>query len=127
MDKLLKSGAGSKWATFWGSHQRFFRALCINCKMPALLEQIKFELKEGKCCVVGLQSTGEARITDAVEVGEELDEFLRSVLQRLLARLQLIKIFNSDKIPTCTNELQHGFQLTSRVHMVARAYVCKTR
>ena len=51
--------------------------------MPALLEQVKEELKEGKCCVIGLQSTGEARTTDAVEMGEELDEFLSAPQEML--------------------------------------------
>lgn len=34
-------------------------------------------LVEGKCCVIGLQSTGEARTQDVVaEKGEELDDFV---------------------------------------------------
>lgn len=37
----------------------------------------KTALMEGKCVVIGLQSTGEARTADAVaERGEELDDFV---------------------------------------------------
>ena len=35
--------------------------------MPALLQQIKQALAEGKCCIVGLQSTGEAHANEAVD------------------------------------------------------------
>lgn len=45
--------------------------------MPALVRLAKEALEQGKCCVIGLQSTGEARTADVVaEKGEELDDFV---------------------------------------------------
>jgi len=64
------------WRYFWGQHQRFFRSLCISCKVPALLTQVVEALALKKCCVIGLQSTGEARTQDAVTEGEELEDFI---------------------------------------------------
>jgi hypothetical protein len=64
------------WMYYWGAHQRFFRSLCISCKVPALLAQVEAALLEGKCCVVGLQSTGEAAAGQAVGEGDELDDFI---------------------------------------------------
>ena len=64
------------WMYYWGAHQRFFRSLCISCKVPALLEQVEAMLLEGKCCVIGLQSTGEAAASQALAEGEEVDDFI---------------------------------------------------
>jgi hypothetical protein len=64
------------WMYYWGAHQRFFRSLCISCKVPALLEQVEAMLLEGKCCVIGLQSTGEAAASQALADGEEVDDFI---------------------------------------------------
>eukprot|EP00629_Pelagomonadales_sp_RCC1024_P016933 CAMPEP_0119262942 /NCGR_PEP_ID=MMETSP1329-20130426/2499_1 /TAXON_ID=114041 /ORGANISM="Genus nov. species nov., Strain RCC1024" /LENGTH=1313 /DNA_ID=CAMNT_0007262627 /DNA_START=179 /DNA_END=4117 /DNA_ORIENTATION=+ len=44
----------------WGAHQRFFRSLITSNKVDKLVELAKAALAEGKCVVVGLQSTGEA-------------------------------------------------------------------
>lgn len=46
---------------FWSAHQRFFRSLCIASKVDTAIEIGKQALADGKCVVVGLQSTGEAR------------------------------------------------------------------
>lgn len=50
--------------TFWGTHQRFFNQLCLGAKVPAVVRLAKEALANDQCCVIGLQSTGEAR-TDA--------------------------------------------------------------
>ena len=45
--------------------------------MPNLVRMANQAIEEGKCCVIGLQSTGEARTQDVVaEKGEELDDFV---------------------------------------------------
>jgi len=44
--------------------------------VPALLAQAEEALKLGKCCVIGLQSTGEARTSEACDEGDELDDFI---------------------------------------------------
>lgn len=51
---------------FWASHQRFFRSMCIAAKVPAVVEEACKALRSGHCVVIGLQSTGEARMQDAV-------------------------------------------------------------
>lgn len=45
--------------------------------MPCLVRMSQQALEDGKCIVIGLQSTGEARTADVIaERGEELDEFV---------------------------------------------------
>ncbi|KAL7542501.1 hypothetical protein ACHAXR_011829 [Thalassiosira sp. AJA248-18] len=46
---------------FWSAHQRFFRSLCIASKVDKAISMAKKALDDGHCCVIGLQSTGEAR------------------------------------------------------------------
>lgn len=46
--------------------QRFFRHMCMSSKVPAAVRLSKQALEEGKCVVIGLQSTGEARTEEAV-------------------------------------------------------------
>ena len=59
---------------FWGSHQRCFRDLCIASKVPTIVAAARAELAAGKCVVIGLQSTGEARAAEAVELfGDEFE------------------------------------------------------
>jgi hypothetical protein len=53
---------------FWSSHQRFFRSLCIASKVDKAVELAKKAVhEEGHCCVIGLQSTGEARAKGAAK------------------------------------------------------------
>ena len=74
---------------FWGSHQRFFRALCMSLKVPELVEIARQALAEGKCVVIGLQSTGEARLHEAMRAGDSLDDFrgLKEMAKVLVSRL----------------------------------------
>ena len=48
-------------ARFWSAHQRFFRNLCTASKVDKAIELANKAVKDGYCCVIGLQSTGEAR------------------------------------------------------------------
>mmetsp|Transcript_21181 Transcript_21181/g.47283 ORF Transcript_21181/g.47283 Transcript_21181/m.47283 type:complete len:1771 (-) Transcript_21181:242-5554(-) len=52
---------------YWGAHQRFFRSLCIASKVDLAIKEAREALEDGKCVVVGLQSTGEARANDAAK------------------------------------------------------------
>uniref|UniRef100_A0A8C3U8Y4 Strawberry notch homolog 2 n=1 Tax=Catharus ustulatus TaxID=91951 RepID=A0A8C3U8Y4_CATUS len=57
----------SLWGQFWSAHQRFFKYLCIAAKVPRLVELAQEELARGKCIVIGLQSTGEARTREVLD------------------------------------------------------------
>ncbi|XP_063056556.1 si:ch73-63e15.2 isoform X3 [Engraulis encrasicolus] len=67
----------SLWGQFWSSHQRFFKYLCIAAKVRRLVELAKTELEAGKCVVIGLQSTGEARTREVLDENDgHLDRFV---------------------------------------------------
>lgn len=73
------------WRLYWASHQRFFRHMCMAAKVPAAVRLAKEALAEGKCVVIGLQSTGEARTEEAVtKYGLELDDFVSGPRELLL-------------------------------------------
>jgi hypothetical protein len=84
------------WGQFWSSHQRFFKYLCMACKVPHVVELARKALANNKCVVIGLQSTGEARTLEQLgdecfggggAVGGEMSDFVstaRGVLQNLV-------------------------------------------
>merc|ERR1719225_94466 len=77
------------WGQFWSAHQRFFKYLCIASKVPHVVEVANEVQKMGKCVVIGLQSTGEARTIEVVEREEELTDFVstsKGVLQSLVEK-----------------------------------------
>ncbi|XP_041423399.1 protein strawberry notch homolog 1 isoform X2 [Xenopus laevis] len=80
----------SMWGQFWSAHQRFFKYLCIASKVRRVVQLAREEIKNGKCVVIGLQSTGEARTLEALEEGGgELNDFVstaRGVLQSLIEK-----------------------------------------
>eukprot|EP00897_Mesotaenium_endlicherianum_P005981 jgi/Mesen1/5410/ME000269S04553 len=83
MEKM--SPGAAIWRYFWATHQRFFRHMCMAAKVPAVVRMAKQALAEGKCAVIGLQSTGEARTEDAVaKYGVEMDDFLSGPRELLL-------------------------------------------
>ncbi|TRZ02814.1 hypothetical protein DNTS_026424, partial [Danionella cerebrum] len=76
-DELCMSSRKSLWGQFWSSHQRFFKYLCIAAKVRCLVELAKKELDAGKCVVIGLQSTGEARTREVLDENDgQLDRFV---------------------------------------------------
>ncbi|GJP33081.1 hypothetical protein CLOM_g17646 [Closterium sp. NIES-68] len=87
-DSSKRSSANAIWRTFWAAHQRFFRHLCISAKVPAAVRMVQQAVAEGKCVVIGLQSTGEARTDEAVaKLGTEMDDFVsgpREILLKLV-------------------------------------------
>ena len=75
------------WGQFWSAHQRFFKYLCIAAKVKHAVNVAKEAVKCGKCVVIGLQSTGEARTLDQIENEGELTDFVstaKGVLQALV-------------------------------------------
>ena len=60
---------------FWGAHQRFFRQLCMAMKVPTVVQMAKAARKAGKCVVIGLQTTGEARLKEAMASEDDLEDF----------------------------------------------------
>uniref|UniRef100_A0A915KSP7 Uncharacterized protein n=1 Tax=Romanomermis culicivorax TaxID=13658 RepID=A0A915KSP7_ROMCU len=78
------------WAQFWSSHQRFFKYLCIAAKVQTCVRIAREAVKNGKCVVIGLQSTGEARTLEQLdECGGELNDFVstaKSVFLSLIER-----------------------------------------
>jgi hypothetical protein len=65
------------WGQFWSAHQRFFKYLCIAAKVPHAVAVAHEAIKCGKCVVIGLQSTGEARTLEQLERDDgELTDFV---------------------------------------------------
>ena len=75
---------------FWGAHQRFFKQMCMAIKVSAVVRIAQRARAEGKCVVIGLQTTGEARLAEAIaDAGEEgLEDFrgLLAIIESLLER-----------------------------------------
>ncbi|XP_012940832.1 protein strawberry notch homolog 1 [Aplysia californica] len=80
----------SMWGQFWSAHQRFFKYLCISSKVNHCVDLAREAVKFGKCVVIGLQSTGEARTMEQVEeAGGDLTDFVstaKGVFQSLVER-----------------------------------------
>ncbi|MCH79441.1 strawberry notch-like protein, partial [Trifolium medium] len=67
IDQLPKKPkTGRIWGTYWSSHQNFFGHLCTSFKVLTAATEVKNALMKNMCVVIGLQSTGEARMKDAV-------------------------------------------------------------
>lgn len=103
------------WGQFWSSHQRFFKYLCIASKVKHVCQISEEQQRLGKCIVIGLQSTGEARTLEQVEREEELSDFVstsKGVLQSLVEkhfpapdRGKITKILGIGKQSTILDEL----------------------
>uniref|UniRef100_A0A1A9W185 Helicase C-terminal domain-containing protein n=1 Tax=Glossina brevipalpis TaxID=37001 RepID=A0A1A9W185_9MUSC len=78
------------WGQFWSSHQRFFKYLCIASKVNHAVHVAREAIKYGKCVVIGLQSTGEARTLEQLERDDgELTDFVstaKGVFQSLVEK-----------------------------------------
>ncbi|CAH0713438.1 unnamed protein product, partial [Brenthis ino] len=78
------------WGQFWSAHQRFFKYLCIASKVNQAVVTAREAVKCGKCVVIGLQSTGEARTLDQLERDDgELSDFVstaKGVFQTLVEK-----------------------------------------
>ncbi|XP_055599297.1 protein strawberry notch isoform X2 [Uranotaenia lowii] len=78
------------WGQFWSAHQRFFKYLCIASKVNHAVKVARDAIKFGKCVVIGLQSTGEARTLEQLERDDgELSDFVstaKGVFQSLVEK-----------------------------------------
>lgn len=74
-DYFPKKAIKSMWPSFWAAHQKFFKYMCISVKVPVAIEIAERSLAEGKCVVIGLQSTGEAKTLEALDDGD-INEFI---------------------------------------------------
>ncbi|CAL4157261.1 unnamed protein product, partial [Meganyctiphanes norvegica] len=84
-----KRKSTSMWRQFWAAHQRFFKYLCIGSKVDHVVKLSRKSVVEGKCVVIGLQSTGEARMAEQYEADAEVFEFASSakgVLENLVEK-----------------------------------------
>jgi hypothetical protein len=53
--------------TFWAAQQMFFRQLLCAFKVPHTIRLIKNALKEGRAIIVGIQLTGDSRVTEMLK------------------------------------------------------------
>jgi hypothetical protein len=78
------------WGQFWAAHQRFFKYLCIAAKVKHAVNLAREALKNDKCVVIGLQSTGESKTNEALEEsGGELTDFVstaKAVFQSMIEK-----------------------------------------
>ena len=79
--RKVEKSSSVKWAQFWGSHQRFFRQMLLSAKVPHLAElALEHVHTRNMAVVIGLQSTGESNIGQAMEQmaanGEDIDDFV---------------------------------------------------
>ncbi|XP_055631316.1 protein strawberry notch isoform X2 [Toxorhynchites rutilus septentrionalis] len=78
------------WGQFWSAHQRFFKYLCIASKVNHAVKIAREAIKYGKCVVIGLQSTGEARTLEQLDRDDgELSDFVstaKGVFQSLVEK-----------------------------------------
>uniref|UniRef100_H3AXE2 Protein strawberry notch homolog 2 n=2 Tax=Latimeria chalumnae TaxID=7897 RepID=H3AXE2_LATCH len=95
-DKIRLESRKSLWGQFWSTHQRFFKYLCIAAKVRRTVEIAKQELSKGKCVVIGLQSTGEARTREVLDENDgHLNHFVSAAEGVFLSLIQ--KHFPSTK------------------------------
>ncbi|KAG4074462.1 hypothetical protein HA402_015751 [Bradysia odoriphaga] len=78
------------WGQFWGAHQRFFKYLAISAKVDHAVKLAEEAVEAGKCVVIGLQSTGEARMNEELEkCNGELEDYIstaKAVFQSLIEK-----------------------------------------
>lgn len=79
LQKALELGAVKPrvMGVYWGSHQRFFKQLCMAMKVPSLVADGLKALESGHSVIIGLQSTGEASMASAgfAEKGTRVSTF----------------------------------------------------
>ena len=79
------SNRGQAWKAYWSVHQRFFKLLCVSMKVPSVVRQCRAALREGKCAVIGLQTTGEAAEAGLeMSPGMRVDAFVSTTREMLL-------------------------------------------
>ncbi|KAK9499331.1 hypothetical protein O3M35_002384 [Rhynocoris fuscipes] len=97
-DKSMKTYI---WGQFWSAHQRFFRYMCISAKVSQAVLIAREAIKCGKCVVIGLQSTGEARTLSQLGKDDaELSDFVSTAHGVLLSLVE-------NHFPTSGNQISN--------------------
>lgn len=101
-------------AQFWAAHQRFFKYLCISSKVPLTLTLASEAIKDNRCVVIGLQSTGEARTLEKIEKEDgDLCEFVstaKGVIENLIDKHFLASDEDRVDDEDVDREIQRTFQ-----------------
>jgi len=75
--EIVGRDPSSLFRLYWGAHQSFFKQLLNSMKARFAIQEAEAALARGKCVVIGLLSTGEAKANEAAEretrAGRELD------------------------------------------------------
>ncbi len=74
------------WCQYWSSHNKYFKYLSISAKVMPAVRIAKEAVKNGKCVVIGVQSTGEAYTLEQMEKeGGGLSDFVSTTKNILLS------------------------------------------
>ncbi|EFX62986.1 LOW QUALITY PROTEIN: hypothetical protein DAPPUDRAFT_308752 [Daphnia pulex] len=74
------------WSQYWLSHNKYFKYLSISAKVMHTVRIAKEAVKNGKCVVIGVQSTGEAYTLEQMEKeGGGLSDFVSTTKNILLS------------------------------------------
>ncbi|XP_047130991.1 uncharacterized protein LOC100210324 isoform X1 [Hydra vulgaris] len=74
------------WTLYWGSHQRFFKQLCMSMKTQEIIKLSKQALQDGYSVVIGLQTTGETSLdAELFDNHGNIDGFV-SITKEILKR-----------------------------------------
>lgn len=68
---------------YWGAQQRFFKLLCVSMKVDGVVQAAQKDLDDGKCVVIGLQSTGESA-SDSLDLKPGMTYDMVSVAREIL-------------------------------------------
>ncbi|XP_030560834.1 protein strawberry notch [Drosophila novamexicana] len=100
---------------FWSAHQRFFKNLCIASKVNHVVKMVREAARQGKAVVIGLQSTGESRTLEHLELYQgELTNFVST-------SKMIIQSFVEKYFPAPTRESLYKLLNTGTFEPEARA------
>ena len=89
MSKSSKMGPGGQLLRYyWGSHQAFFKTLCMSLKLDAVVRIAQEALADGKSVVIGLQSTGQASVEEAMDEDSDVRNDLVANSEIILKRMR---------------------------------------
>ena len=110
--KCFESEPKHESGYFWGSHQRFFKYLCIAAKVETVLEVTEKAILDGNCVVIGLQLTGEAHM-DKMSATNPLNETIspaKGVLESLLKKLPQLQ---TDRVSELFDQISSSLPLNT--------------
>jgi hypothetical protein len=85
---------------YWSALQRFFKELANAAKVPFIMDQARTALETGHSVVIGLQSTGEAGLEQAMEdLGKRPGDSVPSLIS---ASYYMARSFLRTRFPTAT-------------------------